>query len=594
MAPATDTEAPAGVRRGPPPAEVPGNLWTEIPAQAIGELSATASVSVIVGGEDPDGLVPVTLASLAAQSYPGSLTEVLVERPPEAAGQAPSEAGEEATVRFVDSPDEANGEILVLVEAGSVADPRLIEAHARWHHAVSDAVSVGFEHAIDAAGLTASEVAAAAKGDRLADLLGDRRREGETERALDAYLERTSQLTERDPDAFWVASCATIALRRETWESAGGLSAAPDTRLGRLDLAWRLATAGTVLVPERQAVSFLSYERAPAPPRPDSETYRDPGAETLIPTPGYRGRGSARRHRRPAMLVRLAAGEASAAKVLEALDEVLRGRFSDLAVELAVAPSHPERASIEEACEADPRVSILESPQGARTDAAVLARVPLEASPGERTLRDLHELMVSEGLGALDVPVPRRLSMLGPGGPSLRGARRPVLEVRASGPLARACRLAAHRGKPAEEVLAELFGRRSIPATEVGLRRRGASEPERKGKEPLPPATDLAHERAEHLRNRARAATNQARADRHAQRLVRERTRANHERSRAERLEARLGMVSPRYWARWRSRQVARRARAAPQHIGQAAAIPRRAALRARQLGSAALARRRS
>ena len=60
------------------------------------------------------------LYALARQSYPEELIEVLEPG-----------AGE---------PD---GDIVVLLDAGAVPAPGFVEAHARWHHAVGDAVTFG-------------------------------------------------------------------------------------------------------------------------------------------------------------------------------------------------------------------------------------------------------------------------------------------------------------------------------------------------------------------------------------------------------------------------------------------------------------------
>lgn len=141
----------------------------------------------------------------------------------------------------------------------------------------------------------------------------------------------------------------------------------------------------------------------------------------------------------------------------------------------------------------------------------------------------------------------------------------------ASGPLARARRAADGEGASADSMLEALFGSRSVAGDGVGLRLRGSHVPESTEYGPLAPATDLARERAEHLRQRARAHTTQARADRHAQHAVREKMRADQEKARADRLESRLARVSPAYWLRWRTRRVVRRLSAMPGRFGRRA-----------------------
>jgi hypothetical protein len=78
---------------------------------------------------------------------------------------------------------------------------------------------------------------------------------------------------------------------------------------------------------------------------------------------------------------------------------------------------------------------------------------------------------------------------------------------------------------------------------EVSLRRRGAPEPQVTEHGPLAPATDLAHERAQHLKQLDRAIKLEERAERHADRATRERLRARQEKERARRLEGSIARM---------------------------------------------------
>ena len=533
---------PATERQAPPPARVPGNLWTEIEAPALGALQAEAPVSVIVAGEDPEGHLPLTVAALSAQSYPAHLTElVLVEasaRERDFSAHAP-----ELAVTHASSPEAASGEVLCFVAAGSIPAPALVEAHARWHHAVSDAVSVGRSPRIEAGSLSAAAVAEAARAGTLAELLEERLRDDDHDEALQAYLERTRGLTERQPDLFRVAAHDNVALRRDTYRAAGGLAAAPDDGLARLDLAFRLESSGCVFVPEPEALSYRPYPAdgvALATHADDGHgaLAADARVASLIPVAGFRPRGSRRLQRRPAMVVNVPVGSESAEEVLETVDAILAGRFSDLELRLQVEDSHPERELIAEAVASDPRVALAPHSAAGRCESPLQVTFPAVAVPDERTFDDLHELMSADPIGALHVTVP--------GEPP----RNAMVEVLATGPLARARRLAEYCGEPWEVVLGRLFGERWISGVEVSLRRRGAPEPHVTEHGPLAPATDLGHERTQHLRNRARADNLQARADRLAERAARERMRAYVERLRADRLEDALAETGPPplYW----------------------------------------------
>ncbi|MGI8805329.1 MAG: hypothetical protein ACR2IN_06515, partial [Thermoleophilaceae bacterium] len=211
-------------------------------------------------------------------------------------------------------------------------------------------------------------------------------------------------------------------------------------------------------------------------------------------------------------------------------------------------------------------------------DAPYQVAWPALALADERTLSDLCELIEAEGVGALHVTVPGEVP------------RNAMVEVAATGPLARARRLSAYLrthepADPAPEqvvdmplvppgdngsasldptdpavLLGSLFGERWVSGVEVSVRRRGAAEPRVTEHGPLAAATDLDHERTQHLRHQGRADTLQSRADRFAERAVRERIRAHEERLRAERLEARLAELGqpPWYWRMRLARRLGR------------------------------------
>lgn len=562
MTVADTTQRPRSAGAEPPPAEVPGNRWSDLEVAGLGAWRPSGRVSVVVTGEDPRALCPLTLASLAAQTYPAELTEVIVDEATGAGHDALAWAGEAVAARIGDARDEGDAEIVVLIEAGSIADPRLVEAHARWHHAVADAVSVGRERRVDVGALSGDQVTAAGRSGGLETLLAPQSSDA-GESPVDAFLVRTRELTERHHDRFWIAAQASIGMRWDTLRRAGSWPAGALGRLGRLDLAWRLEAAGSLFVPDREALTYEAYGRCTPTPRlaPPLEGSEDEDgelgrarAEALVPSPGYRRGAFARRHKRPALEVRIAVSQEAANEVLEAVDAVLGGRFADLELRLSVPPSHPSRELIEEAVASDPRIVVdaNASAPATREDAGVAAYVelPIVAHVDERTIEDLYELLLQEEVGALHVTVPGEVP------------RNAMVEVRAAGPLARARRVAARRGEDAEVVLGRLFGERWISGVEVSIRRRGAAEPQVTEHGPLAQATDLEHERTQHLRHLSRAQNLAERADRVGQRAVEERLRAWRERRRADRIERALADAGapPWYWGRLR---LARRARGA-------------------------------
>jgi hypothetical protein len=531
-----------------PPARVPGNRWTAIEVEEIAAVDARLTVSIVVCGADPAGLTPLTLAGLAEQTYPATLIEVVVgagsgvpEAELRAAGNGlelsfatPSDAG--SALAGVEG---ARGDVLLLIPAGAIPAPELVEAHARWHHAVGDAVSVGISRAVDVESLRAADVADGHESGRLEDRLERRRVPGRAdEETVETYLERTRDLTERRDDLFRLAGRGSAAMRAATYHEAGGAGSEEDGALARLDLAYRLECLGCVFVAERRAVTFEHYPYdGPALQGAADDLLENgggphatvaPSVADRFPTPGFRARESSRMHTRPAIAVNVPVGEESAEDVLETVDAVLRGHFQDLQLRLTGTDDHAERRLIEASCASDPRIVLGRPTTDTASEIPYHVDLPGVAVPDERTFEDIHDLMTKEGVGALHVTVPGELP------------RNAMVEVVATGPLARSRRVAAATGEPVETVLGQLFGERWVSGVEVSIRRRGAPEPQVTEHGPLARATDIEHERKQHLRHSARAATNRARADRYLQRAERERLRARAERERAGRVEARI------------------------------------------------------
>lgn len=479
----------------PTPASVPGNLWTEIDLGATGEQSRSVSVSVVIEGEPAASeRVSASRKGLAEQTYDPDLIEVIApgeERAPE-------------------------GEVLVFLEAGVVPEPTLVEAHARWHTTVSDAVSVG-------------PVRSADGGDPLG-LLRD----------------LTQDLTEWDPALFRAAALGNLAVRAETLRGIGEDPEIGDERLRRLDRAYRLACWGVVFAVEEAAAARTEAtsgiaDLARIDPRLANRlplTVVDAEAEALLPVPPFRGVASPRRFRRPAMVVNLDAGGAPAADVTTAVDAVLGGPFGDLELCLQVPDDHAERDTIAAAVDRDPRVRLAPPSIGGFCESPLQVVLPGIAMPDPRTMADLCELIVAERIGAVHATIP--------GAPPHEA----MAEVLVTGALARARRLAEHTGEAWDELLGRLYGERWTSGVEVSMRRHGIDEAQITEHGPLAAASDLEHERAQHLRFRDRADDLAERASIDNERAVRACLSAREARQVAERLEARLAAAGPppRYW----------------------------------------------
>jgi hypothetical protein len=498
----------------PPSAAVPGNLWTEIEPPELGGIRDAPSVSIVVEELDgePAADLDLTLAGLERQTYPANLIETRLP--------GVDYGGRELV-----------GEVLIFLAAGAVPGPTMVEGHVRWHLEVSDAVTAGPMRPLDSTGLGASRVREAAAAGELA-IVSDSR-PGSGPEPLGMLEDLTRGLTEYGHGLYRAGALGNIGMRRSTHTAIGGEAAGPGGHVRRLDRAQRLACYGALFVPDPAAVCWAACAGTLAAVAGlDPEAKGDPDAPTagieaagLIPAPPFRRLPSPRRHRRPAMVVNLDAAGATADELSSAAETIVDGRCGDLELRIQLAAEHPERAEIETLVASDDRIVF--GPRSTESFCAspVQVTMPGVVMPDRRTLGDLCELVLAEGVGAIRVTVP--------GVPPVEA----MVHAYASGALARSRRVAASTGEPLDQVLIRLFGERWMSGVEVSLRPHGVDEAEITEHGLLAPATDLDEERTKHLRYRRLANELAARTAIQDRRLVKERLRVRAARSRAARVE---------------------------------------------------------
>ncbi len=407
----------------PPPARVPGNRWTDLEAPEPGSWSPNRSVSVVIPHYEAERSLATTLAALAHQTYPAELFEVVVAddgstRPPDVPDQLPM------YVRVVTQERRgfglararntgaaaAEGEILAFLDCDMVPEPEWLEAHARWHHLVDDAVTLGFRRHVDFDGIDPDDIATAAARGSLAPLFSNRRQE--RPEWIEWHMERTAALTSNDPDLFRVVTGGNLALRADTFERAGRYDetfiqwGAEDIELG-----YRLFTDGALLVPERRAACWhQGLGNVPDPDEQRSLEEQRAKISHLVAERSFRRRLPGRSYHVPSLVVRVDSEAASGAGVLESVEAVLAGRFDDLVVVLRVPPTHPEATWISRQLGDDPRV-VVASDRADTPDRLRFAAATVELPPtlrlGPKALARVVDRL-DRGAGTLTCRGPRR------------------------------------------------------------------------------------------------------------------------------------------------------------------------------------------
>ena len=242
-APADPRTRPRAAAQAPPApgaAEYAGepiwyNDWRRVPVPLPGAFKPSRPVSVVVPCRAAPGALERTLGALEGQIWPRELIEVVVVG--DASTVLPALPARPASmpldVKVVRCEDREPGpararnaggqaaahDILVFLDAGVLPEAGWLAAHARWHHVVSDALTIGFRGRVEVNGV--GGVDAPAVNVRPGSLAASSRRWTTEPSWIEPYLHRTGDLTSRADDPFRVVEGATIGIGRGFYELLG-------------------------------------------------------------------------------------------------------------------------------------------------------------------------------------------------------------------------------------------------------------------------------------------------------------------------------------------------------------------------------------
>ena len=376
----------------PPPNRVRYNEWPRVAVPAAAAFIPTKGVTVVVAHHGAPAGLALALAALERQRYPRELVEVVVvddgSRPPPPLPPSP------LAVRRVRRGGRGFGtaharnagaraarhDILVFLDGDVVADEGLLAAHARWHHAVADALTVGILSHVDPAGVDARAVAAAPS---VAGLFGAAAEPSRVE----PHMARTDDLTSRHDDLFRAVTGANFAIRRGFYEALGGSDPSLTGCGGEdVELGYRVYTAGGLLIPVRDAMVWRPGTRSDGRDEttgaPDQRRVK---LANLVAHEDFRPRASGRVHAVPMHVVTVAAEGEAAPVVAAAVDSLLLDPAGDgdLVVRVeADAISADTAAWLADRFGGDPRVDVAAERSGLDANPASPLHVTVPAAPG--------------------------------------------------------------------------------------------------------------------------------------------------------------------------------------------------------------------
>ncbi|MFG2073678.1 glycosyltransferase [Nonomuraea maritima] len=317
------------------------NDYSPVSAPQLGAWSPALTVSVVVPARGGQDKLDLTLAALAAQTYPDRLMEVLVvddgslpplrlpEIRPVNTRLVRVEDGWGISNAVNTGAKAADGEIIQRLDSDMVTCREHIEAMARWHHVTDCLVTIGMKRFVPEQPLTPEQVHRAGHLNELFDL--DAARPSSTE----ATIEKTDGLRKsRNP--YHVCTGPTVALPRDVFHAVGGLD--PTVARGEdTEFAYRLAMHGVVFVPEMAAQAV--HLGLPAQHRDRERAVRavQPYLAHRIPLRRDLRKDRGRRWLVPYVEIVYDVADAPEQVVREAVAAALDGKLQDVVVTL-VAP----------------------------------------------------------------------------------------------------------------------------------------------------------------------------------------------------------------------------------------------------------------
>ena len=251
------------------------------------------SVAVVIscrGGQDK---LDLTLASLAAQSYPSKLTSVyIVDDGSEPALVLPKiRPAKVKLINYKNDPKKwgktkatnavtsgLKEDVIWFVDADMVFDPDHLAHHMKWHHDADDYAVLGWKRFVKEWSYTPAQLKKSLDADEFLDL----HEENWGKERWEERSDRTNDLQNPGMEGFRNFVGATFSMFNKRWKELGGYK--PDLITGEdTELGWRVQNSGLRMVADRQAHSWhLGYSTVEEN-KEEISRHNNPALAQLIP-----------------------------------------------------------------------------------------------------------------------------------------------------------------------------------------------------------------------------------------------------------------------------------------------------------------------
>ena len=351
-----------------PPATIRYNDWHELDVVPRDAFRPTRPVSVIVSYYEAPKTLALTLAALEGQTLPPDQFEVIVV---DDGSRIPLEqpAGTPLDVRVAWQERRGFGlararntgarlaahDILVFLDCDMLPEAECLAAHARWHHAVSDAVTTGFHTQVEVDGVDAATIRN--RVGSLRDMFTSRETDPHW---IEPHMTRTGDMTSADDDLFRFIGGGQMGVGRGFFELLGGFDES-FIRWGYEDteFVYRAYIRGGILVPVRDAIAWHQGRVVKDRGRRERNLQRQRGkAAHLIAHPAFRDSRPGRTYDVPGHVVTIAAGDVVPCRLVEVAERVLADRVYDLIVRIEIPHGDERRSWVQDYFAADSRVHV--------------------------------------------------------------------------------------------------------------------------------------------------------------------------------------------------------------------------------------------
>lgn len=320
-----------------------GQRWADLSVLPVGQWEPKLTVEVVIPARDCQEDLDRTLAALSVQTYPQKLLRVVVVDDASSPPLVLPELRPESTrfLRLDEAQSHGSGrarhagaqsttaDVVLFLDADMVADRDHVDAHARWHHATSQALVLGRKWFVDFSGITPSEVAAHGP-DGLGPLLEGRRQRGHVWQ--EDFIASQDNLSIDSDDAFIAVVGANISIKRSLYKATGGFSAFGLRGIVDTEFGYRAYASGALIVPDDEAISFHQGARNFSSRGDEIKRLRTGLAANYLPIPLFRQSVNGRQWAVPMVNVFVDSRAASPEDVQITVDSVLASTFSDLVV----------------------------------------------------------------------------------------------------------------------------------------------------------------------------------------------------------------------------------------------------------------------